>query len=798
MNFSSRSGSQNRIRRTSLHQRRRLGAERLECRRLLAVAEGTAYEFSTQIDASALVGSVDGSVQWGDGSTSAATVSSINTNGPLTAVIRYDYDTRGFFTTERRALLQAAVDAMVERLTDSLSAITPGSSDNWTATFANPSDRTKQVSLNNLSVKANELIIYAGAQPLPGSQLGEGSFGGYSASGTQSFLNSVSTRGQSGAAGSNPTDFGPWGGSITFDSEITDWYFDRDIDGIQPGEVDFVSVAMHEVAHLLGFGTSQSWNQLVSGSGFTGAKSRAAYDGSGNVPLNGGHWDATITDGGQATLLDPSLSRGTRTYPTALDWAGLDDLGWTLANRQVTVSGSHIYADNATYDVNVVLNGSRIGELSKSLSASVTNVNPTLEVSENLTATVGQSISIADLGQISDPGFRNAANKTDETFSYSIDWGDSSALDSGDATIDRVGNSSRTTLASFDANHTYTSNGTKTVRVTVTDDDGGNATQNFQIVVGLPPALLLTVNRSSINENAGSGAAELTVSRGAASTTTAQTVSLSSSDLSEASIATSVTIPAGQTSVVVPVTAIDDNLLDGDQIVRFVASASGFDDSEVGLAVKDVESIIASLNVSEIAEDELAAGMALTVRRSNTDTQTSMIVQVAGDPSGSLGIGSTVTIPAGQQQVVIPLAGEDDTLQQGPRTFELSFTADAYLSGAAELLIRDDEPAFYQNPDNPLDVNGDTFITPIDALRILNSLNLNGGSRRLDPVTEPLGTSFFDTNGDYQLTPLDALIVINAIGRQATGEAALTAEKRDEELWAVDIDWLLDLENRDL
>ncbi|QDS87093.1 hypothetical protein EC9_12690 [Rosistilla ulvae] len=798
LNFSSRSGSQNRIRRTSLHQRRRLGAERLECRRLLAVAEGTAYEFSTQIDASALVGSVDGSVQWGDGSTSAATVSSINTNGPLTAVIRYDYDTRGFFTTERRALLQAAVDAMVERLTDSLSAITPGSSDNWTATFANPSDRTKQVSLNNLSVKANELIIYAGAQPLPGSQLGEGSFGGYSASGTQSFLNSVSTRGQSGAAGSNPTDFGPWGGSITFDSEITDWYFDRDIDGIQPGEVDFVSVAMHEVAHLLGFGTSQSWNQLVSGSGFTGAKSRAAYDGSGNVPLNGGHWDATITDGGQATLLDPSLSRGTRTYPTALDWAGLDDLGWTLANRQVTVSGSHIYADNATYDVNVVLNGSRIGELSKSLSASVTNVNPTLEVSENLTATVGQSISIADLGQISDPGFRNAANKTDETFSYSIDWGDSSALDSGDATIDRVGNSSRTTLASFDANHTYTSNGTKTVRVTVTDDDGGNATQNFQIVVGLPPALLLTVNRSSINENAGSGAAELTVSRGAASTTTAQTVSLSSSDLSEASIATSVTIPAGQTSVVVPVTAIDDNLLDGDQIVRFVASASGFDDSEVGLAVKDVESIIASLNVSEIAEDELAAGMALTVRRSNTDTQTSMIVQVAGDPSGSLGIGSTVTIPAGQQQVVIPLAGEDDTLQQGPRTFELSFTADAYLSGAAELLIRDDEPAFYQNPDNPLDVNGDTFITPIDALRILNSLNLNGGSRRLDPVTEPLGTSFFDTNGDYQLTPLDALIVINAIGRQATGEAALTAEKRDEELWAVDIDWLLDLENRDL
>ncbi|QDV67282.1 hypothetical protein Poly24_09750 [Rosistilla carotiformis] len=760
------------------------------------MAEATPFDFSTSIDASAFVGSVSGSVQWGDGSTSPATVSSVNTNGPLTAVIRYDYDTRGFFTTERRALLQSAVDLMVERLTDSLGAITPGASNTWTATFANPADRTKQVSVTNMSVKANELIIYAGAQPLPGSQLGEGSFGGFSASGTQSFLDSVSTRGQTGAAGTNPTDFGPWGGSITFDSDLTDWYFDADVDGIQPGEVDFVSVAMHEIAHLLGFGTSQSWNQLVSGNGFTGAKSRAAYDGSGNVPVSGGHWSATITDDGQPTLLDPSLARGMRTYPTALDWAGLDDLGWTLANRQVTVSGSHVYADNATYDVNVVLNGSRLGEQSKSLSAAVTNVNPTLEVSGNLAATVGQSISITNIGQISDPGFRNTANDSDETFTYSIDWGDGSTLDLGDATIDQVGNASRATLASFNANHIYTSVGTKTVRITVTDDDGGSAVQTFQIAVGQPPALLLTVNRSSINENAGAGAAELTISRGTASTAASQTVSLSSSDRSEAVVPTSVTIPAGQSSVVVPVTAIDDNLLDGDQDVRFVASASGFDDSEVGLVVNDVESIIASLNVSEISEDELAGGLALTVRRSNTDTQSAIVVQVSGDPSGTLGIGSTVTIPAGQQQVVVPLTGEDDTLQQGPRTLKLNFTTDLYLAATTELLVRDDEPAFYQNPDNRWDVNGDTFVTPIDALRILNSLNLNGGPRRLDPATEPLGESYFDTNGDYFLTPLDALIVINAIGRQSASQAAPAAEASDDALWAVDVDWLLELEKR--
>lgn len=761
---------------------------------MLAVAEADPFDFSTQVDASALVGQVSGLVEWGDGSTSPATISAIDTNGPLTAVIRYDYDTRGFFTSERRVLLQAAVDAMVERLTDSLSAINPGGSNTWTATLANPADRTKQISLPNLNVKANELIIYAGSQPLPGSQLAEGSFGGFSASGTQSFLDSVSTRGQAGAAGNNPTDFGPWGGSITFDSEITDWYFDKDIDGIQPNEVDFVSVAMHEIGHLLGFGTSQAWNRLVSGGGFTGEKSRAAYDGSGDVPVSGGHWLSSVTDDGQATLLDPSLTRGTRTYPTALDWAGLDDLGWTLADRLVTVSGSHVYADNAAYDVNVLVNGNRLGERSKELVATVTNVAPTLQVSENLTVTVGQPISITDIGQISDPGFRNTTAGSDETFIYSIDWGDASTDDSGDATIDQIGNATRPTLASFNASHTYTSTGIKTVGVTVTDDDGGTATQSFQIIVTGPSALLLTLDRSSIDEDAGNTAAQMTVSRGTANASTALTVTLSSSDTSEAQLPATVTIPAGQASVDVAVSAIDDNLLDGGQVVLFTATAAGFISANAGLTVNDAESIIATMSAAEVLENASSGSVSLTVARSNTDSLSSLTVSLTGDAADSLGLGSTITIPAGQQQVVIPIELQDDSLQQGPRNYQLTFTAAGYAAGSASLKVNDDEPAFYQNPENRLDVNGDTFVTPIDALRILNELNLNGGPRQLDPASEPLGENFYDTSGDYFLTPLDALIVINSLNRSPT--AVPEGESTHDSIWAVDVDWLLDLERR--
>ncbi len=60
---------------------------------------------------------------------------------------------------------------------------------------------------------------------------------------------------------------------------------------------------------------------------------------------------------------------------------------------------------------------------------------------------------------------------------------------------------------------------------------------------------------------------------------------------------------------------------------------------------------------------------------------------------------------------------------------------------------------------NPLDVNSDDSVSPIDALLVINVLNDNGN----------LSTEIkVDTNGDGQITPLDALLVINGIGTQHT------------------------------
>jgi hypothetical protein len=60
----------------------------------------------------------------------------------------------------------------------------------------------------------------------------------------------------------------------------------------------------------------------------------------------------------------------------------------------------------------------------------------------------------------------------------------------------------------------------------------------------------------------------------------------------------------------------------------------------------------------------------------------------------------------------------------------------------------------------PLDVNGDGYVSPIDALLLINELNRDGAG-------ETGLSSNADVSGDLVLSPLDALLVINHLNQQA-------------------------------
>jgi hypothetical protein len=70
----------------------------------------------------------------------------------------------------------------------------------------------------------------------------------------------------------------------------------------------------------------------------------------------------------------------------------------------------------------------------------------------------------------------------------------------------------------------------------------------------------------------------------------------------------------------------------------------------------------------------------------------------------------------------------------------------------------------YTNAANNLDVNSDGHVTALDALIVINELNVNGPRdlRQLwTPENGPLPTNFIDVNLDGYTSPLDALNVIN-------------------------------------
>jgi hypothetical protein len=147
-------------------------------------------------------------------------------------------------------------------------------------------------------------------------------------------------------------------GSLTFDDDVNNdgtpdfgstlnsyWHFDYNTP-VGSGQNDFYSVALHEMIHTLGLGTSQTWTSLHNGSTWLGPHADALNGGSGVglVSTDGGHiaegtMSFRLSDGAlQEAVMDPSLTVGTRKTLTQLDVAFLQDLGYAVVPEPSSLS----------------------------------------------------------------------------------------------------------------------------------------------------------------------------------------------------------------------------------------------------------------------------------------------------------------------------------------------------------------------------------------------------------------------------------------------------------------------------
>lgn len=259
------------------------------------------------------------------------------------------------------------------------------------------------------------------------------------------------------------------------------------------------------------------------------------------------------------------------------------------------------------------------------------------------------------------------------------------------------------------------------------------------------PILSVTFQPFNIAENGGTSTA--TVTRDS-NFTEAITVSLTSSDLTSATVPTRVLIPAGSASATFEVSAVDDLIADGNSKSLITASAIGFTNGsgEINVIDNEVPALAVEFEQSSLLESDSLIG---TVTR-NTPTTNALDVSLSSSNSARISVPATVRIPAGATSATFTANGVNNAIVDASQLITIS--ASGAGQGSTQLTILDDD-----------DTDGDTIANNVDncpTTRNTNQSNLDGdrfGDACDDDIDgDGMTNEFEQTNGLNPRNPADA------------------------------------------
>ena len=232
----------------------------------------------------------------------------------------YRFDSTGFFDDpDRRGALEEAASIWESIIFDEFDDVQTGIE----FEIVDPSDgiTTRLISVENV---IDDITIFVGARNLGESTLALAGPSGFSAEGD---IFSARISSDFRGSGRPVTDFEPWAGILTFNNG-TNWSFS--IDEVSQSAFDFISVALHEIGHVLGLTTSATFEHFVSHDEFSGVNSMALFEGN-PVPLVS-NTDFHVLEGflDDSVLMDPTIAAGIRRLPSDLDKAMLADIGYII------------------------------------------------------------------------------------------------------------------------------------------------------------------------------------------------------------------------------------------------------------------------------------------------------------------------------------------------------------------------------------------------------------------------------------------------------------------------------------
>ncbi|MFK7911515.1 MAG: hypothetical protein AB8F34_13085 [Akkermansiaceae bacterium] len=245
----------------------------------------------------------------------------------------------------------------------------------WSWNYTNPVNGSIET-ISNPTIAFDTIVVYTATRSLSGSTLAEAGAGGAgvqisgfgapnqwigAVDAAEANSNAIMSRGSgpvigriSGAAnfagfvGQYDLDFGVSVGNMWFDADrdnngtrdsdaalANSWHYDA-YSPVAAGKTDLYSVALHEMMHVLGAGTSRTWNNLANGTQWLGSEASMVAGTSQILSSDGAHLQSgfqsiRISDGQlQEALLAPSITPGIRKELTEIDVAILTDLGYMV------------------------------------------------------------------------------------------------------------------------------------------------------------------------------------------------------------------------------------------------------------------------------------------------------------------------------------------------------------------------------------------------------------------------------------------------------------------------------------
>ena len=231
----------------------------------------------------------------------------------------YRFDEYNLFSDERKAVLEYAADIWSSYIQDEFSAI---NKDETAYIFIN--ETLQKVTIDE---PIDDLLIFVSFTEINDPQtLGQANYNvGNSYDDDRDRRQRI-----------DGNDFEPWLGHIEFNASYLDeFYFDQTPttdDDLPDDKLDFLSLSLHEIGHVLGIGSSDSFVKQVKNGKFTGTQSVALNNGD-PIPLNDleDHAQEGFNiDSEEDALLSPVSDIGERRLPSALDLAMLADIGYEI------------------------------------------------------------------------------------------------------------------------------------------------------------------------------------------------------------------------------------------------------------------------------------------------------------------------------------------------------------------------------------------------------------------------------------------------------------------------------------